>query len=44
MFMADPFAEYEAREGLKDGVLSRHENKGQTPFEQLLSEVKASPN
>jgi len=30
MFTADPFAEYEAREGLKGGVLSRHENKGQT--------------
>ena len=41
-FKADPFREYEVRNGLPDGILSKHELKGQIPFQELLT--KATKN
>jgi hypothetical protein len=41
VFVVDPFAEYEARNGLQAGTLSRHELKGKVAFEKLLAKVEA---
>jgi hypothetical protein len=35
--IANPFAEYEARNGLEPGILAKHELRGKVPFAELLA-------
>jgi hypothetical protein len=42
LFEVDPFREYEVRNGLPEGTLSKHKLKGEMPFDQLLEEVTKS--
>lgn len=37
IFIADPYAEYEARHGLEPGTLAKHELRGKVPFAELLA-------
>lgn len=41
-FVADPFKEYEARSGLPEGLLSRHEDKCKIPFEEFLEKAASA--
>jgi hypothetical protein len=42
LFIADPFIEYEKRNNLPDGILSKHELKRKIPFNKLLEKATKS--
>jgi len=42
LFEVDPFREYEVRNNLPEGILSRHELKGKIPFSELLEKATKS--
>lgn len=42
LFVVDPFREYEVRNNLPEGILSKHELKGEIPFDQLLEKATKS--
>jgi hypothetical protein len=42
VFKVDRFREYEVRNGLPEGLLSRHKGKGTVPFEELLEKATKS--
>lgn len=42
LFVVDPFREYEVRNNLPEGILSKHELKGKIPFDQLLEKATKS--
>ena len=41
-FAVNPFREYEVRNNLPEGILSRDERKGEIPFDQLLEKATKS--
>ena len=42
LFIADPFIEYEKRNNLPDGILSKHELKRKISFNELLEKATKS--
>ena len=42
IFAVNPFREYEVRNNLPEGILSRNEHKGKIPFDELLKRATKS--